>query len=207
MRNTARFIFFLETLLANRPDLAGLPFIMGDACRLKKSERLDFKSEVDLVRGGFTDADLTGGLGRFWREFDAKRLEQVSSDSKDRFTVASLMQILAPESRECHLMLVWRLPAIGSPDIIVRVDVTYLRQNFSLLQKDAGTDGWPEMRRFDYLARSRVATESEAQTYRKAFAGQAGLSPYRQAALNALRHLTGKDAGATTEQWRTALGL
>ena len=72
--------------------------------------------------------------------------------------------------------------------------------------KVADADPWPEMQRFDYLVRTRTLTESEAESYQKAFGGNRA-SPYRQAALSALRRLTGKDAGASAEQWRTALGL
>jgi hypothetical protein len=91
-------------------------------------------------------------------------------------------------------------------DVVVRADTTYLRSDFALLHEVADADPWPELQRFDYLVRSRVLTESEAQTYRRAFAAADAVSPYRQAARDALRRLTGKDAGSTAEQWRTALG-
>jgi hypothetical protein len=94
----------------------------------------------------------------------------------------------------------------SSPDIIVRADVTYLRQDFSLLQKVPSAHPWPEMQRFDYLMRSRVVTEDQAQTYRAEIANS-GDSPYHQAALGALRLLTGKNAGTTAKEWRDALGI
>jgi hypothetical protein len=94
-----------------------------------------------------------------------------------------------------------------SPDIMVRADVTYLRQDFSLLQKVADADPWPEMQRFDYLVRERVLTEKEAQAYQAEFARREATNPYRRAALAALRRLTGRDAGTTALSWRTALGM
>jgi hypothetical protein len=371
---------FMERLLENRPDLAGLPFVIGDACRLPKSDRLDFKNEMDLIRSRLNGAVETGGMQRFWKDDDdhvkERRKEKVSA-ARERFRVAAFRQIIgqnppelvprlaalsksapkeatqvlaemavfapdgkvreaavsalhklpadpatavllkglrypwpsvaqnsadavvqlkradlipelikmleepdprapvivadkkAPVVRElvrinhhrncllCHPpgntpdilrinkssddkpskiengvqstllygspqfdpeVLVAPVPTPGapivpsayysgsSPDIVVRADATYLRQDFSLLVKVADADPWPEMQRFDYLVRTRVLTESEAAICRKAFGGD-GPSPYRQAALSALRRLTGKDAGASAEQWRSALGL
>ncbi len=371
--------FFMEALLENRPDLAGLPFAMGDACRLQKSERPDFKKEMDLMRGRLNDSVETGGVQRFWRDDDEhvkERLKEKTSADRERFRVAAFKQILgqnqaelvprlaalsksaqkeatqalaqmavfatdgevrqaavaalqklpadpttavllkglrypwpsvaqnsadavvqlkrsdlvlelikmleepdprapvmgadkkAPVVRElvrinhqrncllCHPpgntpdvlrlkssdanwskaedgvqstflegspdfdpdVLVAPVPTPGAPivpsvyysrgvpDIVVRADATYLRQDFSMLLKVADADPWPEMQRFDFLIRTRVLTDSEAATYRKAFGGT-GPSPYRQTALSALRRLTGKDAGASAEQWRSALGL
>jgi hypothetical protein len=93
-----------------------------------------------------------------------------------------------------------------SPDLIVRADATYLRQDFSLMQIVADAEPWPAMQRFDFLVRTRVITEREAKAYQTEFA-DAAASPYRQAALNALRRLTGQDAGATAKEWRVALNL
>lgn len=90
-------------------------------------------------------------------------------------------------------------------DRVVRVDVTYLRPDFSRLHKMTDVGHWPQMQRFDYLVRTRVLTDSEAQAYRQAFDVQDEASPYRQLALDALRRLTGKNAGTTADQWRKAL--
>ena len=48
------------------------------------------------------------------------------------------------------------------PEVLVRLDVTYLRQDFSLLQPVADANPWPEMQRFDFLVRDRVLTGDEA---------------------------------------------
>lgn len=406
---------FMDALLENRPDLAGLPFVMGDACRLQKSERADFKSEMDLMRARLNDSVETlaalvgesnraidrlkkngspaqikeaeqllaekerGGMKRFWHDDDEhikERLKEKTTADRERFRVAAFRQILgqnqselvprlaalgqsaekeatqalaqmavfatdeearqaavaalqklpadpatavllkglrypwpsvaqnsadavvqlkrgdlipelikmleepdprapvmdtdkkAPVVRElvrinhhrncllCHPpgntpdvlrikssdttwskaengvqstflegnpdfdpeVLVAPVPTPGAPivpsvyysrsapDIVVRADATYLRQDFSMLLKVADAEPWPETQRFDYLVRTRVLTENEAATYQKAFGGN-GPTPYRQAALSALRRLTGKDAGASAEQWRSALGL
>src|SRR5262249_44339693 len=73
----------------------------------------------------------------------------------------------------------------------VRADVTYLRQDFSLLQEVPEAAPWPARQRFDFLVRERVLTEEEGQAYQAAFGGPEERSPYRQAARSALRELTG----------------
>ncbi len=51
------------------------------------------------------------------------------------------------------------------PDVLVRLDVTYLRQDFSLLQPVANANPWPAMQRFDYLVQSRIVSEEEATAF------------------------------------------
>src|SRR5205085_5805773 len=53
----------------------------------------------------------------------------------------------------------------GSPDLLVRLDVTYLRQDFSVFQPVADAAPWPEMQRFDFLVRTRQLTDEEAAAY------------------------------------------
>jgi hypothetical protein len=95
------------------------------------------------------------------------------------------------------------------PDILVRIDATYLRQDFSLMQKVADAHPWPEMQRFDFLVRTRTLTPEQEQAYRDEIqkSEAAGKTPYRQATLLALRSLTGRDAGTTAQAWRSALKL
>ena len=94
----------------------------------------------------------------------------------------------------------------ATPDILVRADVTYLRQDFSLLQKVDNAHPWPQMQRFDYLVRNRAVSEKEAKAYQTALTQQTA-SPYRQTALAALSRLTGRDADGTAQEWRSSLRL
>jgi hypothetical protein len=96
-----------------------------------------------------------------------------------------------------------------SPDILVRIDVTYLRQDFSMLQPVADANPWPEMQRFDFLVRTRELTDAEADAYREQLDPHepGRLSPYHRAALTALRELTGKDTEPTAAAWRRLLEL
>jgi hypothetical protein len=92
------------------------------------------------------------------------------------------------------------------PDIFVRVDVNYLRQDFSLLEPVADSGPWPRLQRFDFLVRTRTLSEEEAAAWRAALAtGQGKVTAYQRVALGALRELTGRDAGPTAEAWRRVL--
>jgi hypothetical protein len=92
---------------------------------------------------------------------------------------------------------------------MIQFDVTYLRQDFSVRQPVANANPWPEMQRFDFLVRTRQLTDAEAASYREKFASpEPGRpSPYREAALAALRGLTGKDTEPTAAAWRRLLDL
>ncbi len=95
------------------------------------------------------------------------------------------------------------------PDIMVRVDVTYLRQDFSMLLPVADANPWPEMQRYDFLVRSRELTDEEAVAYREQFGSSDPTRPnaYQRAAVAALRAITGRDAPPSAEAWRTMLEL
>jgi hypothetical protein len=96
-----------------------------------------------------------------------------------------------------------------SPDVLVRIAVTYLRQDFSVMLPVPDAGPWPELQRFDFLVRARVLTDDEAGELRAALdpKEQGRLSPYRRAALAALRELTGKDTEPTAAAWRKLLDV
>jgi hypothetical protein len=96
-----------------------------------------------------------------------------------------------------------------TPDIVVRLDMTYLRQDFSVMMPVNDAHPWPEMQRFDFLVRTRALTPAEAQAYEECCeADEPGrLSPYHRAALFALRELTGRDTEPTAAAWRKLLKL
>jgi hypothetical protein len=95
----------------------------------------------------------------------------------------------------------------SSPELHVRVDVTYLRQDFSMMQPVKDAAPWPEMQRFDFLVRTRAVTAEDAAAYRDWLRQQSPdyLAPHRSAALLALRALTGHDAEPTAKAWRAVL--
>ena len=93
------------------------------------------------------------------------------------------------------------------PDTQVAIDVTYLRQDFSVKLPVADAQPWPEVQRFDFVVRAREVTEKEAQAYRDLLrpAKADDLSPYQSAALASLKQLTGKDAKPNAAAWRSLL--
>lgn len=95
----------------------------------------------------------------------------------------------------------------GIPDNLVRIDVTYLRQDFSVMLPVKNAAPWPEMQRFDFVARTRTLGDDELKDYVAKFDNlEPGvLPPNHKAALSALRELTGKDTTPTAEAWRKLL--
>ena len=77
------------------------------------------------------------------------------------------------------------------PELNIRFDATYLRQDFSAMLPVGDAKPWPEMQRFDFLVRERKLTVDEAKEYRAKLTSKEGeASPYHQAAQTALRELT-----------------
>ena len=89
---------------------------------------------------------------------------------------------------------------------LARADVTYLRQDFSMMLAVEKADPWPKMQRFDFLVHTRELTADEMGKIQqeKLERGPDYLSGHRQAVLSALRRLTGVDAGLTAAAWRQA---
>lgn len=84
---------------------------------------------------------------------------------------------------------------------LVRADVTYLRQDFSLVQPVEDHGKWDEAQRFDFLVRTREVTKEE---------GVGKVMPkdvdiVRGAVLMALRNVTGMNAGTKAQEWRAAI--
>src|SRR5262249_31438028 len=51
--------------------------------------------------------------------------------------------------------------------LFVRADITFLRQDFSVIQPVANSGKWPGNQRFDYLVRTRAATPIELTVLEK----------------------------------------
>jgi hypothetical protein len=86
--------------------------------------------------------------------------------------------------------------------VVVRGDITFLRQDFSVqLPMAAPGLARPVGVRFDYVVCRRLIPRKEAERLQELYDGQPTYQQ-RDAVLHALRELTGKDAGYTTEAWR-----
>ena len=85
----------------------------------------------------------------------------------------------------------------------VRADITYLRQDFSSIERVAKPEKWPELQRFDYVARTRELTVEELAAHEEKRRSKPAATSYpqREAVLFALRELTGQDAGENSTDW------
>jgi hypothetical protein len=91
---------------------------------------------------------------------------------------------------------------------MVRADVTYLKQDFSVMLPVDQHGAWPLYQRYDYLVRIRTLDPAEANLLaaQRNISKTQGLSEHTQAVLYALRALTGRDAGPSAQAWRELLG-
>ncbi len=80
--NTAKQDGFLLAQMQQRPELRGLPFIMGDACKLDAEAGNAFQRSVLAVRAAM----------------DANRSKPFAMDTQSDVGIAALTQILGPES-------------------------------------------------------------------------------------------------------------
>jgi hypothetical protein len=92
----------------------------------------------------------------------------------------------------------------GTAELAVRIDVTYLRQDFSAMLPVADDAPWPQMQRFDFVVRTRTLKDDAAIAYKEKFdhLQPGALPPNHMAALAALRKLTGRDTTPTADAWR-----
>lgn len=101
-------------------------------------------------------------------------------------------------------------PYGGSPgDPMILADVTYLRQDFSILASVANAHPWPEMQRFDFLVRTRVLTDNEVAAHVKEKQARAPgqVSENHKAVAAALNRLTGKTAAPNAVAWAQVLDI
>ena len=88
--------------------------------------------------------------------------------------------------------------------VFVRADITYLRQDFSVVQTVANPGKWPAYQRYDYLTRMRPLSKEEiklADQIKK----DLSMNQLREPVLFALRELTGKDGGLDPDRWLALL--
>ena len=113
---------FIETLMRTRPDLAGLSFAMGDACRMKPEASREFVAALDVFRKAeeATASDKKQLLMENYKELARKRDTPAGRATPPNWApidssvrVASLMQVLAPEDANARLGLAEYLDGIG----------------------------------------------------------------------------------------------
>jgi hypothetical protein len=89
---------------------------------------------------------------------------------------------------------------------LVRADVTYLRQDFSMLQVVDNPGYWPREQRFDFVVRTRPLTEAERTAWEKKRAQEGRRPPslHRRALLFALDELSRPELAARADGGRFA---
>lgn len=92
--------------------------------------------------------------------------------------------------------------AIQLDDVAVRADITYLRQDFSVMQQAGQGNFNRSSQRIDYLVWTREATTEEVTQADSDFSEKPPSYPQRDAVLHALRKLTGQNPGTQAEDWR-----
>jgi HEAT repeat protein len=85
--------------------------------------------------------------------------------------------------------------------VLIRADVQFLRQDFSVTLPPDGNYSVAGHLRFDFLVRTRPLTPAEAREWKTQTRSATPSYPQREATLSALRAITGRDAGPTTEAW------
>ena len=88
-----------------------------------------------------------------------------------------------------------------SPGLLMaRADITYMRQDFSVVQSVEFAKPWPENQRFDYVVQNRKVTKEEFDQRKDQKTTDS--SAYEQAIVFALQKLTGKKAPDNShESW------
>jgi HEAT repeat protein len=85
----------------------------------------------------------------------------------------------------------------------VRADITFLKQDFSVLQPVANHGKvWPADQRFDYMVRLRPVTKKELLVWQEKLEDVKPLSPQKESVMFALRELTGENPGPSAEDWK-----
>jgi hypothetical protein len=109
--------------------------------------------------------------------------------------------IPAPGERMPTSSVIYYSPRSG--ENVVRADITYLRQDFSVMLPVANAAPWPAEQRYDFFVRVRVLRGEEAMNFRNRISAKE--TAYKTAIVQALKALTGEDAGYSAAAWRQAL--
>ncbi len=133
--NAAKQDGFLLAQIDMQLELRGLPFMMGDACRLKPAEAKEFQTSILAVRDAMVHDVMLfdqahDGQVDFWDSYSQADREGINSASG----VAALTQIFGPESGAVRLSFMAKLAGSTHPDAI------------TALTKAAIFDASPEVR-------------------------------------------------------------
>jgi hypothetical protein len=114
--NTRERDGFMKTLVADRPDLAGLPLTMGDSCRTTGERSKYLTTAARTVRAILGQNNPTTFWSQLQTVFDREDGPDPDATCREHATLARigiLMQMLAPESQGMRLGLVKYLSGIN----------------------------------------------------------------------------------------------
>ena len=86
--------------------------------------------------------------------------------------------------------------------VLVRADVTYLRQDFSLRQEVENSGSWPKMQRFDFFVRTRELADWELGHRPHV----PSVSEHQSALISGIQALTGEQNPPQLVAWRALFG-
>ncbi len=90
---------------------------------------------------------------------------------------------------------------IWANNLLIRADVQFVRQDFSVTFPVRPVFDLLQGRRIDFVVRTRQLKGEELREYRKQEQSPTKNYPQRDATLTALKAVTGRDAGPTTDAW------
>ena len=104
--NTSRRDAFVETMTRQRTDMNGLPFVMGDDCRLSPERGQSFLGELNMLRGAMGNpANLAAML--------PNPTSQPANDTAIQSRIAALTQVIGPEGEQMGRQAVKYLASIS----------------------------------------------------------------------------------------------
>ena len=89
---------------------------------------------------------------------------------------------------------------LAQPHSFVRVDITYLKQDYSVILPGQESGPFQGRQRYDLFVRERFSTSADLEV--AVARHNAGLTPQQKAVAFALRELTGEAAGPGAANWR-----
>jgi hypothetical protein len=89
-------------------------------------------------------------------------------------------------------------------DLLVRADVTFLRQDFSVMQPVENAKPWPSRQRFDFVVRLQPVSGELAERLTRQHQAH-GISEHRRIVLYTLQRLTGGNVPSGLRAWHEQL--
>lgn len=128
--NTGKTDAFVEALLRQRADLRGLPFVMGDDCRLSPERGQHFLSELTMLRGAMGNpANLAAALPNP----AAHQMTEAAMQAR----IAALMQVVGPEGEQLNRQAVKYMSSMNNSQTTMALARLAIFAEEEAVRKDA----------------------------------------------------------------------